>query len=715
MITEKIKYLFTGSLTDEYDFSLGIEKSSIINTTYDRSIKSMLYVEDFYSTEADDFNGNNLEGDGNDWWPAFQRALVFHIDTEKLLAKQRTTAPILYVGRDHKEYKISKTLHIFGIEMVGIENSIVLNFVSGTDGFVFHYPDSGNVSGTFHPQFYNVELALKPYEGFGSNISKLKNLYLKSPESEGNRGIIIHKTCQLENIQVSNFGWHGIHVDASISRMVGAGNANGCIFNNISAFYCGEMPGSSSTNVAPWRTSTRRGYGSGLRFNGGDSNVIINNSCDTTFNAFAGIHDTSFLGNTHILPHCHSNTNNIGGFIIDQEHKDIFNSASQWISDNPAGCSLYHSDREEWDRLVGLANEDIRSFRTLDYPVGERMGYAYVMDSLNSRGLLLSPYIESSTANGGLVWGTGQNMSIGGIGGRYINMLFFKDRKINGEISLKPHEGILNPPEGTSAPAPALIFGPAEKTGTVVRFDKGSTRPGYNKNYRLKYINYYDDDVSKGGPTDVGFWRLDHANINGRVAGLLTDEGSKLPGRTTTEPGRFWDKQRHYTGKHGYWMLYGTTHPDQDTFAGNIAGQNLIVGDIYCRQNLYEKENFDVFYKLVEIDGALQWRAIDRKKVVSLFPNLTFGQISLDVGYTYLPQGTYSLKALVELTEVDVSNLTVLDLTGNVIAYASSNSGMNYQEIDIPTFSVANSQYVKIIINRNGATGTGTILSLDIL
>lgn len=235
------------------DNTLGVRDISTL-ANGENSGAAPKYVEDFFSTQPDVFNNFSPTGDSDsDWWPAFARASVGHLSTDinDPYRKQRTYAQIIYVGKSRNLYRLSKTLPAFA-SFIGLYPETTLNFYNGTNGISIHYPDTWNGegydSGSFHGGTDILPTEMAEYEGYGSFYITLKNILLLGLDEntglagEGTRGIIVHRRCQIEQVNVYNFGWHGVHISASVDRPLRS-NSNFTSINFLQVFQCGWNPG----------------------------------------------------------------------------------------------------------------------------------------------------------------------------------------------------------------------------------------------------------------------------------------------------------------------------------------------------------------------------------------------------------------------------------------------------------------------------------------
>lgn len=341
-------------------------------------------IENFWRSGPDFFNGYAAGGDGTDWLPAFKRASISHLThkTGATLPKQRTYARTILIGESRAVYQLSDKLNLFGLWLEGLHSGAELYFPN-SDGIHIHYPSTSAGGGT-------SQALPAPFTGFGGSAA-VKNLIIRGKNVPGTRGVIIQRASSFEDVQVFNFGWHGWHITADVTRDEnsqdpGISNANGVEMYNCKAHGCGKFPGTSPRWVTVANPTGQRPWGSGLRIQGGDANILTNISYDGSSCAGWSIDDSGFLGNFHLGPHC----DNCEHFI------------AQWeldISQHPQAT---------------LAEQN--EFNTYGKLLGEKINFSYRMSGGNSRGTLMNPYVEGATPTP-LIDVQSPNFVISGIGG----------------------------------------------------------------------------------------------------------------------------------------------------------------------------------------------------------------------------------------------------------------------------------------------------------
>ena len=247
-------------------------------------------IEDYRREYADPHNGFDPDGDGDDWLPAFERAMHEHLvpldpsrpDDEDRFRTYRTTVLL-----GPRSYRLSDTLHLYrGLTIRGEGSRTVLHADHGGDGIVMHFLLHDQIAGT-HPSGYGGT-------GHGG-FSQLEDFYLVGSNAPGSVGVRMYVSGGARGVRVSRFGWHAWRIDADAKRTQRS-NANLWSLVDCSAIDCGHLPGVDE-NSAP------RLPGSGLALSGGDSNA----GYSLRFNAIRckgwAIDDDSYLGNTHIQPH----------------------------------------------------------------------------------------------------------------------------------------------------------------------------------------------------------------------------------------------------------------------------------------------------------------------------------------------------------------------------------------------------------------------------
>lgn len=446
------------------------------------------YIEDFRRKQPDWANNNDPNGDPDpdiDWLPAFKRAAYYHLTTKpsESLRFQRTYQRFIFVGRTRGQYKLSGTLHLFGLRLEGLYPRVELNFNQGTDGIHIHYPKSPPGTGTS----FNLPAPITDYGG----VCTLRNLLIRGTTAEGTRGVIIQRTSFLDAVDVFDFGWHGFHVTADVNRTIDSidgviSNANGTTLLSCGAHNCGHFPGTDPRLVSTANPNGYRPFGSGLRLQGGDANICYTRSFSGTNCARWAIDDVGYLGNQHVLPHC----------------ADCYHIVPQWEED----ISLHPS-----------ANAiEKRDFRIYEVTAGNRVQFAYHIENSNARSILMSPYVEGATTTP-IVDVHFPSFVIGGIGGKDTK---YTKRIKSGELTNSWKffaDGPLETRDET-------WFSEGEGCFiTLLAKADHSSRP-----YRWKYIHFKDDNERLAEQSDrwAGFFRLDRANLNSQIAFALTGDKS---------------------------------------------------------------------------------------------------------------------------------------------------------------------------------------------
>lgn len=442
------------------------------------------YIEDFRRHQPDWANNHAPGGDPEpevDWLPAFKRAVFYHLDThpDATLRFQRTYQRPILLGRSRSVYKLSDTLHLFGIKLEGLYPSVELHFDQGSDGIHIHYPKTPPGPGTS----YELPTPFTDYGGYCT----LKNLVVRGTSAEGTRGIIIQRASFLEAVEVFHFGWHGFHVTADVKRATDSidgaiSNANGTTLLNCRAYGCGHSPGTDDKRVSDANPEGHRPFGSGLRLEGGDANICYTRSFNGQSCAQWAIDDVGFLGNHHELPHC------VG----------CYHEIPQWEYD-----INHHPEADETEK---------RDFRTYELAVGERINFAYRIENESSRGLLTAPYVENAEPTP-IIDVRSPSFVIGGIGGA------------DTEYTKRVKSGEFTNAWKATHPGPfqtAYELRLAEGNGTFLTF--ATHADSFNHPYRLKYVHFENDDIDQAAASNpwAGFFRLDRGNLNSQTALALT-------------------------------------------------------------------------------------------------------------------------------------------------------------------------------------------------
>lgn len=442
------------------------------------------YIEDFRRPQPDWANGEDPNGDPDpevDWLPAFKRAAYEHLDTRpsEPLRFQRTYQRPILLGRNRGEYRLSGTLHLFGIHLEGLYPGVELRFDQGTDGLHIHYPHTRSGPGTSSG-------LPAPVTDYGGSCT-LRNLLIRGTGAEGTRGIIVQRASLLDTIGVFRFGWHGFHVTADVKRDTGdidgaISNANGTTLIDCRAHDCGHSPGTDRRLVSAANPDGHRPFGSGLRLQGGDANICYTRSFNGSSCARWAIDDVGFLGNRHVLPHC----------------VNCYHEVPSWEAEIGS-----HADASQVEK---------RDYRTYEVAVGDRLQLAYHVENRNARTILASPYVESAQTTP-IVDVQPPSFVIGGIGGSDR----VETRRIRSGRLTNLWRFVTDGPYGT--PDETWI---SEGNGVFLTLAAKADHPTHP--YRLKYLHFENDDprLAEQSHRWAGFFRLDRGNLNSQMALALT-------------------------------------------------------------------------------------------------------------------------------------------------------------------------------------------------
>ncbi len=563
------------------------------------------YVEEFYSENSDVFNSYNGGKDpkpSDDYWPAFARASVSHLslDPSKRLRKQRTYGFPILLGKTQDVYRLSRPLPAFA-SFIGLYAHVQLKFYDDTNGVFVHYPDAGRSVGTLHggPEILPTELG--DWEGYGAYRIVLKNIAIIGTHAEGTRGLVIHRACTVEDCWIQNFGWHGVHITADSKRNPGASNANGSFIQGLHVERCGWNPGEEHKaggdyDQRPWNPNRLRPFGSGLRIEGGDANVIKVIGYSGRFNAYAAIHDSGFLGNHHIMPHCVVGTDGLrqGGFELKADYRTICDDVANYVKE--------HRSSSKGDPLYKKAEHDQREFCYYDANIGDRVKVAYVINNPAAYTKLETPYVEV-TEPPSIIHVEKPSMVSMGTGGRLWEGTTRQDAiGFHGSVRVGPLEGTNN------SPPPSITYGLAP--GVLSQMRTGSQRQSGRKGeYRFKYVNFNNDDPSSPGPHDqhAGWYRLDSRGANKFVTLLMTAFESQLAGRTHDE-GRICIPQEVLLGRTARRLILGNQPtPQQAKLDPTNPDHNLQEADLYLYTGKSLAPGQGLLWVVVNNGGTLEW------------------------------------------------------------------------------------------------------------
>lgn len=244
-------------------------------------------IEDFY-----------WNGDGDDWSPAFRRAIE-SFDQSRGYA---------YGGRivfGPRTYRFQKTIHldrqviIDGEGGSGWFGATQLHFDAGLNGIIVHHlntwPDSPGLNSR-------------------GSWSVIRNVVIRAigKDDEPTNGITLLDRATIENVWVSSFSGVGILIEADVNQDPPT-NANNWRINDVRIDNCDSH---------------------GLFVNGGDANGGVAIALDSSSNGGWGIFDSSFLGNTYIGAHT---ATNLGSYKSDNRNaRNLFLNCYAELDQQPA-------------------------------------------------------------------------------------------------------------------------------------------------------------------------------------------------------------------------------------------------------------------------------------------------------------------------------------------------------------------------------------------
>jgi hypothetical protein len=485
-----------------------------------------VYVEDFHSHEPDWANHFALEGDpplAVEATPAFKRAMVHALPDEPNYHK--TEEVEIIIGRDQDTYDLTETIHVVGAYLRGLHRGVTLKFTSAAaSGLHVHYPQTNPGPGTSY--------ALDgPWKGYGGT-AKIENLILQGSNAEGSRALIMQRTVRIRDVEAFDWGWHCFHLTADVTRTEASidgaiSNANMSELIRVRGVRCGSKPGFDPKRVSAANPLGRRPWGSALRIEGGDANVVYTRMANGSNCAGWAIDDVGFLGNTHVIPHSVLN----------------FHGVQQWehdIANHPQATTA-----------------EKRDFATFGKAVGQTLHLAYRVQNSNARSLVLDPYVEGSQP---IVHVPSPATVVGGPGGADTpETLRLRAGQLDGTW-----RNIKKPTEPGLTATDEVWLG--EGNGTMLTF---FPRGDGGQPYRMRYKRFENDDPTKKTAA-AGFYRWDHANANSRISYYFTGDKSyeqSDPSKQKLDPGRmilpdhyrgYWGKARKViAGTHGSPALAG--------------------------------------------------------------------------------------------------------------------------------------------------------------
>jgi hypothetical protein len=210
--------------------------------------------------------------------PAFNAAIAaFGSDVVTSFAAPATSGGTL---RAQGNFYLSDTLHITkNIVLSGSGNNSVTTF--WRPGTVLAFP--ADKTGIRIHSMYREDSP----DGGSGNQSVIRDLIVHCiRQGDSGHGIHISAAALIENVNVENFGGHGIAVIAKSNTGVDAGNAGGWEVSNCSVYGCG---------------------GDGVHVIGADASTGLVVRTSSSVNTGYGFYDESGAGNTYIALHAQGN------------------------------------------------------------------------------------------------------------------------------------------------------------------------------------------------------------------------------------------------------------------------------------------------------------------------------------------------------------------------------------------------------------------------
>ncbi len=204
-----------------------------------------------------------LDGEVIDWWPVFNRSAELGPASRDLPGITVLFPPGLYAFSD--TWRVRRNARVEGAGGGGWFAGTVLLFPHGKAGVEFEWLDGRSD----WSRFKYVRLVEYGVQDPGGNA----------------HGVIAKAPIVIDGVCVQGFV-HGIYLRGNASDPVNPSNCNTFRVSNV------RLDGN---------------YGSGLLIEGADANAGVTIGVDASDNGRYGIEDNSFLGNTHVGPHCDNN------------------------------------------------------------------------------------------------------------------------------------------------------------------------------------------------------------------------------------------------------------------------------------------------------------------------------------------------------------------------------------------------------------------------
>lgn len=221
-----------------------------------------LYIEDFW--QAGDVS----------WSAAFDRAQATYMTPEvgspRLDARRfLTQGRWIIFGRDQETYEFDRPIDSFGAQLLGLHDSVTLQWTVVCDGIISHFPRYFTGEGGTHPSGYGGRTELQ-------NLNLLGKRGVK-PDGMACDGVRAHCHIDARNTYVYDFEGRGWYITADVRRP-DKSNSNRFILTQCRAFDCGS---------------------DGFRIDGGDVSAGQTILCMAQMCDGWGLDESSFLGNKH--------------------------------------------------------------------------------------------------------------------------------------------------------------------------------------------------------------------------------------------------------------------------------------------------------------------------------------------------------------------------------------------------------------------------------
>jgi hypothetical protein len=258
---------------------------------------------------------------------------------------------------------IRHSLIFEGQGAAGAAGASVLRFPAGTSGIRVQSHDTqgeADLGGT----------------GTGGGGSVIRGIFLQGAYSgtEGEfHGVLVKRSCILENLFIWNFQGDGIHIRAT------AGSGEGAMEGNANCWRVEHCLVQSCRN--------------GLYLNGADTNAGSSYGFNALGNRQAGIFDSSFLSNTHIGAHADTN-----GIIAGSRTLCSFNGNRYYVLDPDAAVLTAPSgttaSNAAW-AYFAAGGPTVDGALAWESGMAWRIGGPYISDNSNAGHVFTGCYSES--------------------------------------------------------------------------------------------------------------------------------------------------------------------------------------------------------------------------------------------------------------------------------------------------------------------------------